>query len=224
MPRPSPRSPRQPLMPRAHHATADFAFPATPDAAFLTGGHPDAHPPRRSSPDAAPLKEEPLAAPDAARAPRGDGEKTVGEAEKSFIAWRKRYINIPGKPLPHNSRASPNLSPIVQSPDQHSAPGGGYDGVEDMAASPPSPRRSPSPPPPPPRRSPMPPRRSPTPVPPPPPMNQGRRLQTNKPSAPPAKTTKKAPVKPRPIPQKLPGEMSKEELDDAVKKPSKHSS
>jgi len=55
-------------------------------------------------------------------------------------------------------------------------------------------------------------------------MNQGRRLQTNKPSAPPAKTTKKAPVKPRPIPQKLPGEMSKEELDDAVKKPSKHSS
>jgi len=25
-------------------------------------------------------------------------------------------------------------------------------------------------------------------------------------------------VKPRPIPQKLPGEMSKEELDDAVKK------
>ena len=32
----------------------------------------------------------------------GDGEKTVGEAEKSFIAWRKRYINIPGKPLPHN--------------------------------------------------------------------------------------------------------------------------
>jgi hypothetical protein len=32
----------------------------------------------------------------------GDGEKTVGEAEKSFIAWRTRYINIPRKPLPHN--------------------------------------------------------------------------------------------------------------------------
>ena len=30
----------------------------------------------------------------------GDGEKTVGEAEKAFIAWRKRYIIIPGKPVP----------------------------------------------------------------------------------------------------------------------------
>ncbi|XP_066333442.1 bZIP transcription factor 29-like [Miscanthus floridulus] len=31
----------------------------------------------------------------------GDGEKTMAEAEK-FIAWRKRYINIPEKPLLHN--------------------------------------------------------------------------------------------------------------------------
>jgi hypothetical protein len=26
----------------------------------------------------------------------GDGEKTLGEAEKTFILWRKRYIIIPG--------------------------------------------------------------------------------------------------------------------------------
>jgi hypothetical protein len=26
----------------------------------------------------------------------GDGEKTLGEAEKTFICWRKRYIIIPG--------------------------------------------------------------------------------------------------------------------------------
>ena len=27
--------------------------------------------------------------------PRGDGEKTLGQAEHSFILWRKRYIIIP---------------------------------------------------------------------------------------------------------------------------------
>ena len=27
--------------------------------------------------------------------PGGDGEKTLGEAEKTFILWRKRYIIIP---------------------------------------------------------------------------------------------------------------------------------
>jgi hypothetical protein len=34
--------------------------------------------------------------------PGGDGEKTLGEAEKTFILWRKRYIIIPGMspPLP----------------------------------------------------------------------------------------------------------------------------
>ena len=26
----------------------------------------------------------------------GDGEKTLGEAEKAYILWRKRYIIIPG--------------------------------------------------------------------------------------------------------------------------------
>jgi hypothetical protein len=34
----------------------------------------------------------------------GDGEKTLGEAEKTFIQWRKRFIIIPGAPplpLPH---------------------------------------------------------------------------------------------------------------------------
>ena len=30
----------------------------------------------------------------------GDGEKTLGEAEKTFILWRKRYIIIPSLPLP----------------------------------------------------------------------------------------------------------------------------
>ena len=34
----------------------------------------------------------------------GDGEKTLGEAEKTFIQWCKRFIIIPGTPplpLPH---------------------------------------------------------------------------------------------------------------------------
>jgi hypothetical protein len=30
----------------------------------------------------------------------GDGEKTLGEAEKTFICWKKRYIIIPGAPPP----------------------------------------------------------------------------------------------------------------------------
>jgi hypothetical protein len=30
--------------------------------------------------------------------PRGDGEKTLGQAELSFIVWCKRYIIIPGAP------------------------------------------------------------------------------------------------------------------------------
>jgi hypothetical protein len=32
--------------------------------------------------------------------PGGDGEKTLGEAEKTFIVWRKRYIIIPGMSPP----------------------------------------------------------------------------------------------------------------------------
>jgi hypothetical protein len=28
--------------------------------------------------------------------PGGDGEKTLGQAEHSFVIWRKRYIIIPG--------------------------------------------------------------------------------------------------------------------------------
>jgi len=35
----------------------------------------------------------------------GDGEKTLGEAEKTFICWRKRFIIIPGmslSPLSHH--------------------------------------------------------------------------------------------------------------------------
>ena len=34
-----------------------------------------------------------------------DGEKTLGEVEKTFICWRKRFIIIPGmslSPLPHH--------------------------------------------------------------------------------------------------------------------------
>jgi hypothetical protein len=30
----------------------------------------------------------------------GDGEKTLGEAEKTFICWQKWYIIIPGVPPP----------------------------------------------------------------------------------------------------------------------------
>ena len=40
--------------------------------------------------------------------PGGDGEKTLGEAEKTFILWRKRYIIIPGVSSP---------SPLPQLPD-----------------------------------------------------------------------------------------------------------
>jgi hypothetical protein len=36
--------------------------------------------------------------------PIGDGEKTLGEAEKAFILWRKSYIIIPG--------ASPSSLPL----------------------------------------------------------------------------------------------------------------
>ena len=35
----------------------------------------------------------------------GDGEKTLGEAEKTFICWHKRFIIISGislLPLPHH--------------------------------------------------------------------------------------------------------------------------
>ena len=32
--------------------------------------------------------------------PGGDGEKTLGEVEKTFILWRKRYIIIPGVSSP----------------------------------------------------------------------------------------------------------------------------
>ena len=40
--------------------------------------------------------------------PGGDGEKTLGEAEKTFILWRKRYIIIPRVPSP---------PPLPQLPD-----------------------------------------------------------------------------------------------------------
>ena len=41
----------------------------------------------------------------------GDGEKTLGEAGKTFICWRKRYIIIPGaspSSLPPPPRHEPN--------------------------------------------------------------------------------------------------------------------
>ena len=115
------------------------------------------------------------------------------------------------------SRSSPNLNPIVQSPDHHSAL---YDDImlEDEAASTPSPRRSPTPQPPPPRRSPTPlptpPRRSPTPPLPPPTKKPSKRPAPQmKNQSPPAK---KATVKPRVIPKIISEE--KEEGTDAYKK------
>ena len=119
------------------------------------------------------------------------------------------------------SRSSPNLNPIVQSPDHHSAL---YDDsvLEGEAASTPSPRRSPmpQPQPPPPRRSltllPPPPRRSPTPPPPPPtkkPSTSKRPAQQTKNQSPPAK---KSTVKLRAIPKIISKE--KEEVTDAYKK------
>jgi hypothetical protein len=33
----------------------------------------------------------------------GDEEKTLGEAEKTFICWKKRYIIIPGAPPPQSN-------------------------------------------------------------------------------------------------------------------------
>ena len=117
------------------------------------------------------------------------------------------------------SRSSPNLSPIVQSLDHHSAL---YDDnvLEGEAVSTPSPRRSPTPQAPPPRRSPTPlpppPRRSPTPPPPPPtkkPSASKRPAPQTKNQSPPAK---KATVKPRAIPKIISEE--KEEGTDAYKK------
>ena len=117
------------------------------------------------------------------------------------------------------SRSSPNLNPIVQSPDHHSAL---YDDnmLEGEAASTPSPRTSPTPQPPPPRRSPTPlltpPRRSPTPPPPPPtkkPSASKRPAPQTKNQSPP---TKKATVKPRAIPKIISKE--KGEVSDAYKK------
>ena len=79
-----------------------FASPATPDATcFLTGGHPEARPPCRSSPDAAPLTEEPPAAPDAARAPR------------------RRRFRFPGPPRPD---AAPSSSPEGILTPTHTSP------------------------------------------------------------------------------------------------------
>jgi len=44
--------------------------------------------------------------------PGGDGEKTLGEAEKAYILWRKRYIIIPGAfaPPPADIRCRQKLT------------------------------------------------------------------------------------------------------------------
>jgi hypothetical protein len=39
--------------------------------------------------------------------PGGDDIRTLGEAEKTFIAWRKCYIVIPGMPKPELPPALP---------------------------------------------------------------------------------------------------------------------
>jgi len=93
------------------------------------------------------------------------------------------------------SRASSNLSPIIASPDQHSAPGndGAFEGTAASPLAPtplPPPRKSPTPPPPP--------RKSPTPS---PPLRKCRspspspRSTTPKRSAPQTKPLSYAPAK-----------------------------
>ena len=104
-----------------------------------------------------------------------------------------------------HSRVSTNLSPIIQSPDHHSAPG-------NQVATPP--------PPPPPRRSPTPPRRSPTAA--PPPLMTKKKL-AHKRSAPQTKPlahqlAKKKAISNLVIPQKLSYEKSENELNVAVQK------
>jgi hypothetical protein len=44
--------------------------------------------------------------------PGGDGEKTLGEAEKAYILWRKRYMIIPGAfaPPPADIRCGQKLT------------------------------------------------------------------------------------------------------------------
>ena len=44
--------------------------------------------------------------------PGGDGEKTLGEAEKAYILWRKRYIIIPraSAPSPADIRCGQKLT------------------------------------------------------------------------------------------------------------------
>ena len=124
------------------------------------------------------------------------------------------------------SRASANQSPVVASPDHHSAQGND-DAFEGTTASPPSPTPSPpprksttpsprSPTPPPPPKSALPPMWSPTPPPPP-------RKPAPKRSAPQTKSlshqqTKKKASSNLVIPQKLSFEKSEKELKAAVKK------
>ena len=100
-----------------------------------------------------------------------------------------------------HSRASANLSPIIQSPDHHSAPG-------NQVATPP--------PPPPPRRSPTPPTAAPPPL-------MTKRKPAPKRYAPQTKSLSHQPAKKKAssnpvIPQKLSFEKSEKELKAAVKK------
>ena len=124
------------------------------------------------------------------------------------------------------SRASANQSPVVASPDHHSAQGND-DAFEGTAASPPSPTppppprksttpppRSPTPPPPP--KSALPPRRSPTPPPPPRKPAPKRSAPQTKPL--PRPSAKKQKASTHPVPQKLSYEKSDQELKDAVQK------
>nr|ACS88374.1 transposon protein [Coix lacryma-jobi] len=127
----------------------------------------------------------------------GDGEKTLGEAKKTFICWHKRYIIIPrASPpppqQPNPSRTSPNLSPIIHSPHDHSV---ASDDDQDqtrrdpspLLAPPSPPRRDPTPPP-----APSPPRRDPTPPPAPPsPLKRA-------PTPPPAPSPRQVPTLPPP--------------------------
>ena len=124
------------------------------------------------------------------------------------------------------SRAFANQSPVVASPDHHSAQGND-DAFEGTAASPPSPTppppprksttpppRSPTPPPPP--KSALPPRRSPTPPPPPRKPAPKRSAPQTKPL--PRPSAKKQKASTHPVPQKLSYEKSDQELKDAVQK------
>ncbi|XP_066392770.1 predicted GPI-anchored protein 58 [Miscanthus floridulus] len=86
-----------------------FASPATPDAAFLTRGHPKAHPPRRSSPDTAPSPRSPR--------PPSTQRARHAAADFAFPATPDAAFLTGGHPDARPPRwSSPDAAPLKEEP------------------------------------------------------------------------------------------------------------